>query len=60
MDDILIVLQSLIEERENQERFVASVGNHNTTPQSLDVNCPLLHNSQGVMVPQTMYPTNRV
>lgn len=54
MDDICVALQSLLKERENQERLTANMGNHNTPHQSKDVNNP----SQGDTISQIIYLPN--
>ena len=60
MSDVFIALQSLMEEIENQEPMIASVGHHNTIPYPQDVNLPPFHHPQGAMVSQIMFPINYV
>lgn len=47
LDEFLIALQSLVEERENEELLVISVGHHNTILQLQDTNHPPFHHPRG-------------
>lgn len=47
MGEFLIVLQSLVKQRENEESLAASMGHHNIISQPQNIVCHSFHHPQG-------------